>query len=80
MTRFHRPLNLPANREALIERAAAEGDGITSVGGFAAPRKEGGGTIGANRAAGTRLSRPGLIAIARLLQLARRQAGQTRER
>lgn len=74
MINYHRPLRLPANRDALIERATAESDGHLSVGGFA-PHL---GQAHCPPRAGPQLDpRPGLLTIARLVQYARRDARQT---
>lgn len=77
MTQYHRPLRLPADREALIKTATAESDGITSVGGFATHLSQAHGPTRASPEASSPVSCLGLIAIARLVQFARREARQT---
>jgi hypothetical protein len=74
MIDYHRPLRLPANRDALIERAAAQSDGLTSVGGFA---PHFGQAQSPARVGSQPDLLPGLVTIARLVQYARREARQT---
>jgi hypothetical protein len=80
-TNFHQPLNLPADRRKRIEKALAADEGCIAVGGLAAK-------LGQLRApavafhaeqteeAHTLSISAGLSAIARLVQLARREARQ----
>jgi transcriptional regulator with XRE-family HTH domain len=73
----HKPLRLPVNREKLIARAIAADDGDVSVGGLAAK-------LGMLRDASGAEPRPttvpyGLYALARLIQLARRDEALTPE-
>lgn len=83
-TNYHQPLKLPADRRARIEKALSADEGCIAVGGLAARSgqlrnsPEGGRTSSAEPP-GTLSPAAGLSAIARLVQLARREAGLTLE-
>lgn len=81
MANYHQPLKLPADRSARIEKALSADEGCIAVGGLAArlgqlrvP------AVGENlMAAEATFPAAGLLAIARLVQLARREARQNVE-
>src|SRR5438874_8412081 len=77
MTDYHRSLKLPADRQKLIEKATAADDGCISVGGFAArlgqlrtPDTSHPSAVGASDSVPPA---SGVVAIGRLIQLARRE-------
>lgn len=78
---YHRPLKMPADRQALIRAAIEADEDCVSVGGFAA--KMGQLRVPQNPEANAVAAQDcppspnGLAAIARLVQLARREAGLT---
>ncbi|HVS69829.1 MAG TPA: helix-turn-helix transcriptional regulator [Phycisphaerae bacterium] len=73
MNNYHRPLKLPANRQAFIERSTSFDDGCMAVGGFAA---KAGQLHDASGSAGGASNLPlsGVTGIAKLVQWARREA------
>lgn len=68
----HKPLRLPANRDKLIARAIAADDGAVSVGGLAAQLEMLRDSSGPEPRPPTTPAHYGLYALARLIQLARR--------
>lgn len=74
----HKPLQLPANRDKLIAWAVAADDGCVSVGGLAAKLGMLTDSSGSELVVAVQ-ERPGLEAIARLVQLARREKGKSPE-
>ena|ERR1041385_7849091 len=81
MTNYHRPLKLPANRQAFIEKATAFDDGCMAVGGFASKVGQLRDDVAEANSAGTGSSLPlsGITGIAKLVQWARREARQSVE-
>jgi transcriptional regulator with XRE-family HTH domain len=84
MSKYHQPLQLPADRRARIEKAMAADEGCIAVGGLAARigqlRVPAAAPVGdAAEAVQALPAAAGFVAIARLVQLARREARQTPE-
>jgi transcriptional regulator with XRE-family HTH domain len=74
MSRMQKPLNLPADRADRIARALELEDGCVLAGGLPAKL----GFLPQNaRAAGSEAPGTGVVALARFVQLARRERGQT---
>lgn len=81
MEKYHQPLNFPANRSKRIQKAIAADEGCIAVGGLAARSGQlrDSAVCEASTASGADASlQPvsGIAAIARLVQLARREARQ----